>query len=271
MHESSGSLSSPPRSIAHSSTAKAAPTAPPVFLVRLPEPAAEYDYSGLTNFNPVGLTSPNPVGDSGIYLLWTGELRAPSSPISEVGLGGLVPRSEIALGGLMLRTERTALSGLVPLAKSTVLDGLVPRTKHAALRGLPLTSTAFHGFRTREPRIGIDGLSTPPGRFAARISASVATTEGCTGRGSIFPAADTVFASVFAIPIEGRTGSTEALTALTPIPQPASRSRSSAQDTDSAATTGLIVSISALLGAPAPPSSTTRRRTPIGTGNVPPL
>ena len=144
MHESSGSLSSSPRSIAHSSTAKAAPTASPIILARFPEPATEYDRSGLTNFNPVGLTSPNPVGDSGIYLLRNGGLRAPSSPIPGVGLDGLAPLAEsTVLGGLVPHTESTALAGLVPLAESTVLGGLVPRTEHAAFGGLPLSSTAF--------------------------------------------------------------------------------------------------------------------------------
>ena len=99
MRESSGSLSSPPRSIAHSSTAKAAPTASPNFLAHFPEPATEYDRSGLTNFNPVKFTSPNPVGDSGIYPLRTGGLRAPSSSIPGVGLGGLVPRTESTASG----------------------------------------------------------------------------------------------------------------------------------------------------------------------------
>ena len=81
----------------------------------------------------------------------------------------------------MPHTESTALGGLEPLAKITVLGGLVPRTEHAALGGLPITSTAFHDFRTHEPRIRIDGLSASPGRFVVRASASVATTEGCTG------------------------------------------------------------------------------------------
>ena len=160
MHESSCSLSSSPRSIAHSSTVKAAPTATPVFLARLPQPATEYDRSGLTTFNPVGLKTPNPVGDSGIYLLRTGGLRAPSSPITGVGLGGLVlhtastalgglvPRTEsTASGGLVSGTESTDLGGLVPLAEITVLGGLVPRTEHAVVGGVPLTSTAFHDFR----------------------------------------------------------------------------------------------------------------------------
>ena len=81
MHESSASLRSSPRSIAHSSTAKAAPRASPIFPARFPEPVTEYNRSGLKKFNLVGLTSPNPVGDSGIYLLRTRGLRAPSSPI----------------------------------------------------------------------------------------------------------------------------------------------------------------------------------------------
>ena len=68
MHESSGSLSSSPRSIAHSSTTKAALTASSTFQDRLPEPAREYDYKGLTSTNLVGSTRPNLVGDGGIYL-----------------------------------------------------------------------------------------------------------------------------------------------------------------------------------------------------------
>ena len=100
MHESRGSLSSSPRSLAHSSTAKAAPTASLIFPARFPEPATECDRSGLTNFNAVGFTSPNPVGDRGIYLLRTHGMRAPSSPIPGVGLGGLAPFDEsIVLGG----------------------------------------------------------------------------------------------------------------------------------------------------------------------------
>ena len=151
MHESSGSLSSSPRSIAHSSTAKAAPTASPVFLTLFPETATEYGRSGLKNFNPVGLTSPNPVGDSGIYLLRAGGLRAPSSPIPGIGLGELVPHTEYtALGGLVPRTERTTLGGLVPLDESTVWGGLVPRTEHAALGGLPLNYIAFHDIHTHD-------------------------------------------------------------------------------------------------------------------------
>ena len=247
MHEFSGRLSSSPRSIAHSSTAKAAPTAPPTFLVRFPEPVTEYDRSSLTKFNHVGLTSPNPVGESGIYLLRTRGLRAPSSPIPGAGL-----------------------DGLAPFAESTVSGGLVPRAEHTAYGGLPLTSTAFHDFRTHEPRIRIDGLSASPGRFVARVSASVATTQGSTVHGSISPAADTVFALRFAMPIEGGMSSAEALAAATPIAQPTHLSWISTQESAPAATTGSTVSVSALLGTPAPPSSTTRRRTATTTGNAPP-
>ena len=151
----------------------------------------------LDKLQPRGVDNPKPVGDSGIYLLRTRGLRAPSSPIPGVGLGGLVPLVEsTVLGGLVPHTESTALVELEPLAESALLGGLVPRTEHAALGGPPLPSTAFHDFRTHELRIRIDGLSASPGRFVARLSASVATTEGCTGRESISPAAYTVFASV---------------------------------------------------------------------------
>ena len=91
MHESSGSLSSSPRSIARSNSAKAAPTVSPIFLARFPEPATEYNRSGLTNFKPVRFTSPNLIRNSGLYLLRTHGLRAPSSPIPGVGSSGLAP------------------------------------------------------------------------------------------------------------------------------------------------------------------------------------
>ena len=106
MHESSGSLNLSPGSIAHSSTATAAATASLIFPVRFPKPATEYDRSGLTNFNLVGSTSPNPVEDSGIYLYLTRGLRASFLPIPGVGL-----------------------AGLAPLAESTILGGLAPHTK----------------------------------------------------------------------------------------------------------------------------------------------
>ena len=247
MHECSCSLSPSPRSIAHSSTAKAALTASPIFLARFPEPATEYNRSGLTNFNRVGLTSPNPVCERGFYLLRTRGLRAPSSPI----LG-------IRLGGLASLADSTVLGALDSLAESIVLGRLVPRTEHAPLGGLPLTSIAFHDFCSDEPRMRIDGLSASPGIFFARASASVATIEGCTSRGSISLAADTVFVSVFAIPIESGTGSAEDLAAKTPIAQPTYLSRSSTQEAPPAATPVRLCRVSALLGTPAPPSSTTR-------------
>ena len=100
----------------------------------------------------------------------------------------------------MPHIDRTALAGLEPLAESAVLGGHVPRTEHVALDGFPLTSTAFQEFRTHEPGARIDGLSASPGRSVVCVSASVATTEGCTGRGSILPAADTVSASILLYP-----------------------------------------------------------------------
>ena len=147
----------------------------------------------------------------------------------------------------------------------------MPRTEPTALGELLLTSTAFPDFRTHEPRIKIDRLPAPPERFVARFSASVTTTEGRTDRGSIYPAADSVFASGVALSIEGGTGSADALAGATPIAQPTPLSSCSTQETASVATTGSTVSVSALLGTPAPPSSTTRRQTATATGNASPL
>ena len=129
----------------------------------------------------------------------------------------------------------------------------------------------FHDFCPHKPRMKIGGISTPPGRFVARVCASIVTAEGCTSRGSNSPAADTVVASVFSMHIEGGTGPAEALAAATTIAHPTPLLRSSTQETDSTATTGSIKSVSALLGTPALPSATTRRRTATAIGNAPPL
>ena len=151
-------------------------------------------------------------------------------------------------GGLVPYTESTALGRLEPLAENTVMGWLAPRAEHAVLGGLPLTRTAFHDFRTNGPRLRADGLSDSPRRFVARGSASVATTEGSTGRASISLAAVTVFASVYAIPIEIGTGFAGALAAAMPIAQPTYLSRSSTQEMAPAATPRSTVSVSALLG-----------------------
>ena len=76
---------------------------------------------------------------------------------------------------------------------------LVPRTEHAALGGLPLTSTAFHDFRTHEPRIRIDGLSALPG--IRRSCFCLCRHYRRLYRPWVdFAAADTVFASVSPYP-----------------------------------------------------------------------
>ena len=167
----------------------------------------------------------------------------------------------------------------MPRTKDTALGGLVLHTERAALDAPPLTSTDFHDLRTHGPRIEVDGISASTGTFVARVFASVTTAEGGTGCGSILPAADTVFASGFAVPIEGDKGPSEALAAAMIVAQPTTLSRSSTQETDSDATTGPIVSASASLGTAVPSSATppsdrisTRRhrRTATATGNAPP-
>ena len=91
--------------------------ASPIYPACFPGPATEYNRSGVKNFNLVGLTSSNPVEESGIYLLRTRGLRAHSSPIPGVGLGGLGPLAEsTVLGGLVPHTESMVLGGVEPLA-----------------------------------------------------------------------------------------------------------------------------------------------------------
>ena len=191
-----------------------------------------------------------------------------------------------------------------PRSESTALGGLMPRTEHAVLGGLPLTSTIFHDFRAHEPRMRIDGLSASTGNSSLVFLASVAAAKGGTGRGSISPAADTVFASFLPYPSRAARAPQQPKLQRRPsrsrvlyhgvlrrrrtLPRPTVRPRPSLpclalqplrrqQRADKQqqlpvmhprCSTG---SVSSLLGAPAPPSATTRQRTATATGSAPPL
>ena len=91
-------------------------------------------------------------------------------------------------------------------------------TESAVLGGLPFTSADFCDFCIHGPRMSIDDLSAPSESFVARVSGSVATVDRCPGRGRALPAADSDFASVFAVPTEVGTGSADAGAATTTVP-----------------------------------------------------
>ena len=63
------------------------------------------------------------------------------------------------------------------------LSGLVPRPESPGLGGLPFVSSDYRDFRAHGPRIGIDDLSAPSGRFITRVSAAVTTADRRPGRG----------------------------------------------------------------------------------------
>ena len=88
-----------------------------------------------------------PVDDEAIHLVWACGLLTPSTSVPGIGLGGLVPQPDSAVLG-----------------------------------GLPLTSTDFRDFRARGPRVRTDDLSTPTGRFIARVSTSIGTDDDRLGR-----------------------------------------------------------------------------------------
>ena len=84
-------------------------------------------------------------------------------------------------GGTLPPRPGVGLGGLVPRTASAVSGGLVPRTESAVLGGLPFTSADYCDFRTHGPRMRIDDLSAPSGRFVASVSASVTTVDRCPG------------------------------------------------------------------------------------------
>ena len=195
-----------------------------------------------TEHDRTGPSSLIPPEDGGIFLIRACGLRIRASPIPGVGLCGLVPHPESAVLG-----------------------------------GLAFASSNFRDFCTHGPRIRIDDLSAPSGRFVARITAAVTTDDCRPGRGELFPAADTAFASFFAAPSGGGTGSAEAPAAGTSVAQLAPPTSSISQGADSAEITDLAASAPSPRGDPAPPTALTpsgrtwtRRRTAAASGTEPP-
>ena len=101
--------------------------------------------------------------------------------------------------------------------------------RQRCLGGLPLASSDYRDFRVHGPRMRIDNLSAPSGGFVARVSVAVTTVDRRPGRRAIFPAADIAFASVFAVPSEGGTGSSEDPAAATAVAQHAPSPTSTSQ------------------------------------------
>ena len=75
--------------------------------------------------------------------------------------------------------------------------GTSPRER--CFGGLPFASSDFRDFRAHGPRMRIDDLSASNERFIARVTATVTIDDCRSGRGEMFPAAGTVFASVFTL------------------------------------------------------------------------
>ena len=149
--------------------------------------------------------------------------------------------------------------------------GSCPAENMLSVEGSVLPLPNFSSFAPTSHEYGLTAFLPPSGRLVARISVSITAVECYTGGGSISAAADAVFALVFAIPIKDGTGSTEAMAAATSIEQLTLLSRRSTQEADSAASTRSTVFVPFSIGAPAPPSSTTRRRTATATGSDPSL
>ena len=104
-----------------------------------------------TEHNRTGSSSLTPVEYGGIFFIRACGLCTRSSPIPGVGLSGMVPRAEIAV-----------------------------------LSGLQFASSDFRDFRAHGPRMRIDDLSAPSGRFAARATAAITTDDYRPGREDFF-------------------------------------------------------------------------------------
>ena len=152
----------------------------------------------------------------------------------------------------------------------------MPRPDNAVLGGFPCACLGFREVPTYEPRLRVDHLFSPGG-FAARVSASGTTGDRCPDRETIFLAADTAFASVFAAPSVGRTGSAEAMASVIHFVQLAPSLTSTTKGAESNEIADPAASAPLPPGPLAPPlpvhcrapaafSTRTRRRTAAATG-----
>ena len=76
----------------------------------------------------------------------------------------------------------------------------MPRPGSAVLGGLPLTTSDFRDFAHMVHKLLVDDVSAPVGRFVARVSSFVATTDRRLHPAASSVAADTAFASVTVVP-----------------------------------------------------------------------
>ena len=172
--------------------------------------------------------------------------RSGSSSLTPVEDGGIFL---IRACGLLTRSAPTLGVGL---------DGLVPRTERAVLGGRPCTSSDVRDFRsTHGPRMTIDYLSSPSGRFVARVSASAATVDRRPGLRVISPVANTAFATGFGVPFGGNQGSAEAPAAATFAAQRAPPPTSTSQGEDSTVNTAPAASAPSGWGSADAPAAAT--------------
>ena len=133
-------------------------------------------------------------------------------------------------------------------------------------------------FRAHRACISLDDLPTHSRRFAARISASVATADSSPGRALASLTADNDFASVLALPTAVREGSAEAPATTTSVAE-LTPLRSPVQGTDSVEPADPTAFVSTSLASPTPQmmtqfsdhiSTLMRRRSATAAGKAPP-
>ena len=120
----------------------------------------------------------------------------PATVLDLSGSSGLTPvdDGDIFLNQTCGHRNRSSPTTAVGLSR------LVLHPESAVLSGLPFASSDFRDFRANGPRMRIDDLPAPSGRFVVRVSAAVTTADRRPGRGELSPDADTAFASFLAVP-----------------------------------------------------------------------
>ena len=119
-------------------------------------------------------------------------LPQPATEHDRRGSSRLTPVDDEAINlvkAFGLLTPYTSIPGIM-------VGRLVPQPDSAVLGGLPLTFTDLRDISAHGSSMRIDVLSTPTGRFVARVSAFVAVGNDGLGRSPFWPAADATFTPV---------------------------------------------------------------------------
>ena len=150
----------------------------------------------LESFTAVDYTLEHRKGGTNVTVVFLSRLPEPATEYDRSGSSSFTP---VDHGGIYL-FRACGLSTSTSQVAGVGWGGLVPRPDSDVLGGLSSASSAFRDDCAHRPRMRIDGISDPSGRFVAGEAACLTTVDIRPGRGDVLPAANTACVSGFPYP-----------------------------------------------------------------------